>query len=103
MDELSDKSIELLEQKREELVKIIQSFEILDKSKEWSTLKELVFDKSLASIERQLLSESLSPELTTSKLYKLQGEYAWAKRFTDFNGFIEKSKKQLEDINKKIK
>ena len=91
------------QEKHAELVKIIQSFESLEKSKEWETLKELVFSKSLESIERQILNESTKPVIDTNKLYRLQGELAWSRKYNDTNQFVETLKKQLADINKKIK
>jgi hypothetical protein len=93
----------LLEQRRIELVKIIESFENLEKSKEWATLKELVFSKSAASIERQILIESLASKIDTNKLYKLQGEYVWARHYNDVGRFVETLKKELDNVNKKIK
>lgn len=93
----------ILEEKHTELVRIIESFENLEKSKEWATLKELVFDRSLEAIKRQLIMETLNPVINSNKLYKLQGEYAWALQYSDTNRFIENLKKQLENINKQIK
>lgn len=91
------------EEKRVELVKVIESFENLEKSKEWEVIKELVFNPSLKSIERQILNEAVTKEINVNNLYKLQGEWAWAKQYSDTNRFIETLKKQLVEINKKIK
>lgn len=100
--ELTEEIKVKLREEQTRLISIIESFEGLEKSKEWATLKELVFDKSLASIERQLLLAAQEPELSNAKIYKLQGELAWAKKFNDVNRFIETLKKQLADIKKKI-
>lgn len=101
---MEDKELKTrLEEERTRLVKIIESLEALDKSEEWNTLKELVFDKSLEAIERQILNESLGQVIDTSKLYRLQGERAWSKQFSDVNQFVEMLKKQLEEIKKRLK
>lgn len=94
---------EKLEVRRGELVKIIKSFESLEKSKEWETLKELVFSRSLASIERQMLNEATKKDVDINRIYYLQGEYAWARHYNDINHFIEGLTKELENINNKIK
>lgn len=94
--------MERFEEKREELVKIIEALQGLEKSEEWATLRELVFDKELDSIERQLLNASKEMPLDTAKLYKLQGELFQARKY-ELNSFIENLKKQLENINKQIK
>lgn len=102
MEPLSTDSKELLVLEHSRLVKVLEAFESLEKSKEWETLKELVFSKSLESIERQLLNESLNLVVDTTKIYRLQGEWTWAKRYNEPNRFIEIVKKQLADIKKKI-
>lgn len=107
---MEEQGIELTEdikvqlyERRDELVKTIEAFASLEKSKEWETIKTLVFDKSMMAIERQILNESLSPEINTSKIYKLQGELKWARHYHDVGRFIGNLKKELEGINKKIK
>lgn len=98
-----DEEIEIkLREEQTRLLTIIESFEKLEKSKEWSSLKELVFDKSLGSIERQIMNESLELEINTDKLYRLQGERAWVKQYCDTNRFVETLKKQLEEIKKRL-
>lgn len=85
------------------LVKVIEALIKLDASKEWQVLKEEVFDKSRQAIERQLMNESMAIEVKDPKIYRLQGEYAWAKQFCDTNRFVETLKKQLEEIKRKLK
>src|SRR4051812_27405055 len=102
MEPLSTDSKELLVLEHSRLVRVLEAFEGLEKSKEWETLKELVFSKSLQAIERQLLNESLNSTVDTIKIYRLQGEWAWAKRYNEVNRFIESIKKQLADIKNKI-
>lgn len=92
-----------LRKKQGELVKVVEAFASLEESKEWATLKELVFDKSLASIERQLLNECLAPEVKVNKIYRLQGEWAWAKQYNNTHKFVDSLKKQLEDIKERLK
>lgn len=85
------------------LINLIEALAKLEQSKEWETVKKLVFDKSLESIERQLLNESLAIEVKPNKIYKLQGEWVWSKQFCDTNRFIETLKGQLSEIKKKLK
>jgi hypothetical protein len=92
----------LLREEQTRLIKIIEALSKLDKLKEWETLKELVFSKSLANIERQMLNESVAKEVDVDKIYRLQGEWAWAKQFTETDRFVETLKRQLEEIKKKL-
>lgn len=101
MEEFEPQGKELLEGKYNELVRVLESFESLEKSKEWATLKELVFDKDLASIERQLYVASIDPILDVPKIYKLQGKRDHAYKY-QIDKYIETLKKQLENIKKQI-
>ncbi len=92
-----------LRKTQEELIRIIEAFAALEESKEWGVLKELVFGRSLAAIERQILNEAVTPQISTDKLYRLQGEWAWAKQYNDTGRFVQALKKQLEDIKNKLK
>lgn len=99
---LDEKSKTLLREEQNRLISIIESVATLEKSEEWATLKELVFNRSLQSIERQIMSATLSEDIDLNKLYKLQGERSWAKKFTDTDRFIETLKKQLQDIKNRL-
>ena len=85
------------------LVRLIESYVALDKNADWKVLQELVFEKSLASIERQILNEALAKEINLNELYKLQGEWVWAKQNLDVNRVVSTLKIQLEDIKNKLK
>ena len=102
-EELTEENKVQLREVQNRLVRLIEALVRLDTNEDWLTLKELVFEKSLASVERQLLNESLSKTIDPNKLYKLQGEWVWAKQNVDSNRFIETLKIQLEDIKSKLK
>jgi hypothetical protein len=100
--ELTEEQKTNLRKTQADLMRLLEALSKLDKSEEWNVLKELVFDKSVASIERQLLSESLNETIETNKLYKLQGELAWAKRYSDVNRLADTLKTQLKDIKNRL-
>jgi hypothetical protein len=102
MEELNDKQKEVYEEERVRLIGIIESFDSLSKTKEWELLNELVFNPSRVSIEKQLLNETLSPVIDINKLYKLQGEWSWVKKYTDTKEYVETLKKQLLAIKSKL-
>lgn len=103
MEESDEKIQERYQEEYSRLVKIVSAFESLSEIKEWKILQEEVFNKSLAGIERLLLSETLSPDIDINKLYKLQGEWVWSKQYSDINRFIDSLKKQLSNIKSKLK
>lgn len=101
--ELTEEVKVILRERQTELVKITEALGRLENSKEWETLKELVFNRSLVGIERQLLNETLATKIDTDKLYRLQGEWAWAKQYNDTKKFADTLKQQLESIKQKLK
>lgn len=103
MDELSDNSKEALRIRQGELISILESFAKLGRTEEWATIKELVFDRSLASIERMLFQESVRMEIKPDEIYRLQGERNWAKRYSDTERFMEAHKRELEKIKQLLK
>lgn len=100
---LTEESRTQLQNEQTRLIKIVEALTKLDGSKEWNVLKELVFDKSLEAIDRQLHMESLRPEIDEARIYRLQGERAWAMQYSDVNRFVETLKKQLEAIKIKLR
>lgn len=93
---------ELYRERHAELIKIVEAFASLEKSKEWEVLKELVFDKELERIENRIKSESLASEIDTIKLYRLQGRREFAKQFCDVKRYVDFLVKQLEELKKHL-
>jgi hypothetical protein len=91
-----------MQERQTELIQIIEAYSALEKSSEWETIKTLVHAKSLASIERQILNESLSQKIDTDKIYRLQGEWKWAKRYTDTGFYVGQLTRELEAIKKQL-
>lgn len=105
MDEtkLTKEQVTILREMENELILIIESYAVLVQSQEWNTIKTLVYGKSIASIEAQIKSESLKPVIDTNKLYKLQGEWEVAKRYSDPSRYIENLKRQLAELKLTLK
>ena len=99
-EELTTEQKALLQERQSELVKIVEAFASLEKSKEWETLKELVFDKELQGIENRMKSESNKPVIDTTVLYRLQGRKEFARQFCDVKRYVNFLVQQLEEIKK---
>ncbi len=94
---------EKLRERQIELIKILEALNSVLKSSAWQTLEEMVFQKLVERLDRQLLSEARNPKIETDKLYLLQGERNWANRFADLRVYGEQLKKELAGINLKLK
>ena len=98
LEEKVDNTDTLMEREGQ-VVKIIEALEGIKQSVEWSTLKSLVFDSRIESIERQLKSEAEKPKLDDSEIYRLQGKLYEAKKY-DLDKLIETYRVVLSQIRK---
>lgn len=102
MSELSEERKSVFRKRQEELLRILGALDVLSKSAEWNTLKELVYDKKVASIERQIISETTQKDIDLHKLYRLQGELAWAKNQSNIDRFADALKTELQEIKNQL-
>ncbi len=99
MDELTEERKVTLRTRQTELISLLDALGKLNESEEWHVLKKSVFDKSVDSIEKQMLTECIAKVIDTSHLYRLQGEWMWAKQYSD-NRLANNLKVELENIKK---
>lgn len=100
--ELTEEVKAKLREEQSRLIKIIEAFADLENQTAWQTIKEMVFTPGLQVIERQILSVTLSKEIDSNKLYRLQGEWANLKQFCDPDRLTGQLKIQLENIKNKL-
>lgn len=100
---VSEEAKALLREEQSKLVKLVEAFAGLSQTTEWGIIKELVFDKALNAIERQLLEEAQASTLSPEKIYRLQGKREWAKQYCDVERYVENLKRQLEEIKRKLR
>ena len=101
-EQLNEDTKVLLRERQTEIRKILEAIDELQQTKGWKTLQEVLFSKSLDAIERQLKNEALAVKVDTDKIYKLQGEWVWAKQFMDIPSFTKTLKAQLTELNRKL-
>lgn len=82
-------------QEEARLIRLIEAIAALSENKDWQTLNELHLSKEEERIERLLLSESKKNLIESDKLYRLQGELLWAKRYADMRVWAKLLKNQL--------
>lgn len=73
-----------------ELIAIIDSLQKVQSSKEWSTLKEKVFDGLPETFSKEIQNEARRDDPDTLKLNRLAGQLKWAEKYSDL--------KKLENI-----
>lgn len=71
-----------LRERDSEMLRVLESLTAVENSNEWSTLRELAFDKRLESLEKSLILESKKDEVNLPEVYRLQGRISEARRLT---------------------
>lgn len=91
-----------LRAEEEKLVKIIEAIESVANSPEWQILKELVFDGVVESLERQKSVETSRQPINVDKVHSLNGQLAWAKRYSNFTTLSEAYRLRLREVKEKL-
>lgn len=86
-----------MEQREQELTKILEAFSRLRQTQDWNTIQELYFKPQVLSIEQQVLNGGLSQEINIPELYRLQGEWRRV-RLNDMDRVIERLTAELKGI-----
>lgn len=86
-----------LRQKEQELVQVIEALQNIASSSYWKVLKQKVFDGVLESLQRKISNESDDKEI-----YRLQGQIAWAEKYSNLDKLIEIYRKELQGIKKQL-
>ena len=85
-----------------ELVKIIEAIGSLSNTREWSTLKSYVFDGVLESLQKRMATEASKMPLDEKEIYKLQGQIAWAKKYSDLESLANAFRLELTNVRKQL-
>lgn len=81
------------------ILKIIEAVRAVASTREWSSLKELVFDGEIQRLENELLHESLKDEPNPYKTRFIAGKLDRAKQY-DLNHFEMRLRMELKGIRK---
>lgn len=92
----------ILRERQSELVRIIESLQVISSSEPWQVLKSLVFDKVVEQLEKRLKLETAKKPIDTDEIHRLNGQLIWAKRYADFNKLIDVYRLELENIRSKL-
>lgn len=93
-----ESSKERLQKEESRLVRILESLQVIQKSKEWSSLKTEVFDNLVNVLEKDLRTEAELDNPDPKKLNRLSGELKWARRYSDLSRFESEKRIELQRI-----
>lgn len=92
----------MLQKQRAEITRIIEAIEGIETTKDWKTLKGLIFDGVGETIERLLATEMKKKPINTPQVYYLQGQLHWAKKYTNLEELKQIYKVELKNIKTQL-
>ncbi len=101
LEEAVDNTV-LFREKETELVSIIEAIETVAASREWAILKEKLFDGVVAGLLKQRDVEVEKKPLNGPLIHAINGQLAWAKKYSDFASLASIYKLELQNVRKKI-
>lgn len=87
-----------LREEEGKLVKIIEALNTIADSKEWSTLKNTVFDGVVETLEKQLKAEASKDDPDKMVLAKINGQLVWARKYADLESLSNVFRLQLTQV-----
>lgn len=87
----------MLREKETRIMETITALDEISQSNYWQVLKQNVFDGVLDGLKRRL-----SNAKDTTEMFRLQGQIAWAEKYSDLTKMSEIYRKELEVIKKKL-
>ena len=101
LEETEDK-VSFLQKQQGELAQVIEVINRIEANEDWQKLKRLLLDGIVVNLEKQLLLETTKDEINPPKIYRLQGQLVWAKKYSDLKKLSEAKRQQIENIKNQI-
>lgn len=87
----------MLRQREQTLQETVEAIEAISQSNYWQVLKNNVFDGLVETLGRKLADEKEEIEI-----HRLQGQIAWARKFSNFKSLADAYRLELTNIRKQI-
>lgn len=100
--EVKADNTEHFQEREATLLKIIDALQGISSTKEWGSLKELVFDPILPTLEKSISAEARKESPDTLKLNRLAGQLKWAERYSDLSKLEQVFRVELSSVRKQL-
>lgn len=101
--DVDETKLSFLQHNQGGLTQVVEAINRVEASQDWQKLKKVLLDEVVENLERQLSQEALRDQIDTSKIYRLQGQLAWAHKYADLKKLAQFFIKQVENIKNQIK
>lgn len=97
-----DRKSEVLGKREAELIRVMEALSSIQRTKEWSSLKEIVFDGLKQNLEIRLLAAAREAKPDTHFMSNLSGQLVWAEKFSDLSKLEGTYRLELSNVRKQL-
>lgn len=91
---------EHLRERESQIIRILEAIAVIRTSEAWITLRSLIFDNTVESLEKRLKTEAEKLEINQPEINHLQGQLLWARKYVDLDKLASSFKVELSNIRK---
>lgn len=102
LEEVKDNRLSFLQNQQGEFAQLVEAINRVESNEDWQKLRKLLLDDVVTKLEKELKSEAEKSPLNEIKIYRLQGQLEWARKYTDLKKLADYKKLVIENLKKQI-
>ena len=102
LEEDKDNRLSFLQSQQGEFTQLVEAINRVESNGDWQKLKKLLLDDVVTRLEKDLVSEAEKKVLDEPKIYRLQGQLEWARKYTDLTKLADYKKLVIDNLKKQI-
>lgn len=101
-EENKDNRLSFLQNQQGEFTQFVEAINRVESNEDWQKLRKLLLDDVVTKLEKELRSEAEKSVLNEPKIYRLQGQLEWARKYTDLKKLADYKRLEIENIKNQI-
>lgn len=93
----------VIKERETTLVRLVETLRRVAASEDWSSLKKMLWDDVVETLERQQKSEAEKTPADPVKLAQITGQLVWARKYSDLDKLASVFMTELQGIRSKQK
>lgn len=102
LEEAKDNRLSFLQNQQGEFTQLVEAINRIESNEDWQKLRKLLLDDVVNRLEKELKSEAERSPLDEPKIYRLQGQLEWARKYIDLKKLADYKKLVIENLKKQI-
>lgn len=103
LEENKDNRLSFLQNQQGEFTQLVEAINRVESNEDWQKLRKLLLDDVVTKLEKELKLEAEKSVLDEPKIYRLQGQLEWARKYTNLKKLADYKKLEIESIKNLIK